>query len=811
MAQLQVIQQRMASQNPQVAHMHQIQGLSMPPQQNPQLPLNIMASNPQPMQNQPQPGFPIPMAPTSQQPGQLGLDQKNLSQGEHKAILDIAQQISTSMTQEQTNNARNIALQRATMHQRQMWQAQGKDPAMVVILEEARSLFLRSRQQAMGAGQTMSGIPPNANQIQQQALMQQQPRIGMANPQVTQGPNGISQMAGSMGMPGPVRNATPQPPIPSMTGLNGPNQGPNQTSRPQMSDQQQVNLAQQQGLHPSGGNSLTGQPGGLGPIPPSQSPSLPMTTLNAPPPMSGMQVPNPMANPQVSNPALMQAVLKNFSPEKQAQIRAFPPAKQVEIVNQMLQTKKHRLIAQGVLQGPNPIQTVPLGPNSLGANNLHGPSRIVNPQLMQPMQATQIPLSQSELTMSDSQEVPAGYLARLGVAVPPTVKRWKEIKQYLASGTIPPSVQQRALQLQRLHFNSIKQHLMANQGQNPSSASVGPGGPLQHQPGLLGHQAGNMTPAIMTNLSANFQPTPEEMARFRASRPSFKDAPEEAVRMRVFQLKQKQFEQIMMKKAQAQGQQQVQAQKQQQLLHQSPQNPLVHSGHPKFTQPPQTNGPKAVVPPVTGPQQAPQPHLQLQQRAQPLHNNAPTQPVSTTRPQSTKPDSNSAERKPNNVSKTAQSPPPAASSVMSKKRSAEEAANPPSTPTQRPGSQPSGALPGPTNQKLTPQVMVNLAPEQRAQPGQETKADMKARLSAIGANVANQVKSGRLNGEVQNIAPEQRMDYVSKLTRAFSDLQRVTFIFEKWFEVIGDEPRAEQFLKAVGTPPIFHCLTMSVG
>ena len=824
MAQLQAIRQRMSSQNPQLAHLPQIQGLPMPPQQNPQLPLNIMASNGQQMQGQP--GFPIPMAPTSQQPSQMGLDLKNLSQADYKEISEIAQRISNSMSQEQANHIRNMALQRATMQQRQIWQAHGKDPATMMILNEAQFIFLRSRQQAMGAGQTMQGIPPNANQIQQRALMQQQQqRMSMANPQVSQGPNGMNQMAGNMGMAGPVRNATPQPPpMPNMTGLNGPNQGPNQTSRPQMNDQQQVNLAQPQGPHPNGGNALTGQPGGLGPIAPSQSPSLPMNTLNAPPPMSGMQVPNPMANPQVSNPALVQAVLKNFPPEKQAQIRALPPAKQLEFINQMLQTKKHlvaRLTAQGALQTPNPIQTVPLGPNSLGASNVRGPNGIVNPQLMQPMQATHIPLSQSELAISDSQEVPPGFLARLGVPVPPTTKRWKEIKQYLANGSAPSRVQQHALQLQRMHFNTLKQHLMANQGQNLSSASAGPGGRLQNQPGLLGHQAGNMTPAIMANLPPNLHPTPDEVAQFRASQPCFKDAPEETVRTRVFQLKQKQFQQLMMKKAQAQEQQQHQQQQQQQQpqphkqqrQHQNPQNPLLHSGQPKFTQAPQTNASQAVVPPATGPQQAPQPHLQLQQRPPAPHNKGPpTQPLSTTRPQSTKPEPSSVEQKPNS-SKTAQTPPPAASAVTSKKRSAEEAANPPSTPTQRPGSQPNGALPGSTSQKLTPQVMANLAPEQRAQIGQETKVDMKARISAIRANVANQFNSGRLNGEVQNIPPDQRMDYVSKLKRTCSDLSRVTMIFEKWFQVIGDEPRAEQFFKAVGIPlsHIFHSLLMSVG
>ncbi|KAK6850293.1 hypothetical protein PG995_014126 [Apiospora arundinis] len=639
----------------------------------------------------------------------------------------------------------------------------------------------------------------------------------------------LAQEAGQMVVPasiGPGRNATPQP----MGGAQGQNQGnnqqvPNHNGRPpHMQQQFNMQQAQQLKMDQAAAQSqaqiraqaqakaqMQGQPGGLsGPGGVSQSPA--MTALNAPvgpnPPVAGMRPNNQQSpmnqqgnaafgqgldprfngqqRPQM-NPAIRQQMLNAMLQQMPPQMREGFQQQPVERVNEMLakwsasrggqaagrQQPQPGQFGQGngmpqFAQGNNPNMPQPngaAGPNSQNPMMVQQQLNRMRTGQNQP----QMPNNPQAMAMMNNMDVPPRVLAQLP-NVPPEIKKWGQLKQWVPSQPLPPNVPDQLLSFQLQQFRTM----LAGKPQIAQAVGIqipqqGPGAQQVPQgagaPGAAPQQVA--LPPHLASAFANIQVTPHEIETARRH-DRFKTWDEGKIRSYLIQMKQHQIKQKFGMQMPAQA--------------------------PQFTGQPPAGAAPPNQPPSAGPGAMPRPGQNAGAEATPsgaaARNSTQQQP-------------------PSNRPTPQQNPSPAAPPKNNLKRpSTDDAADVPNVsapPMQRPPSQqaPPGKPP-----ILTQAQLASLAPDQRAKYEQlmrnhraaaaqaqapQTNQEDIERLRRIGA----EEQKASANEQLQDVpmSQEQHADMTTKIQRMVFEMSKLGRALGRWYSLTHDDNRARMFFR----------------
>jgi hypothetical protein len=483
------IQRAMPQQPPQQGFQHlqhQMQASPIPGQ--PQMPMGM-----------PNDGLPPNMVPNQQQQQQLQMMQQQarqqgqLQNGPGRGPSSIPPQ-DWETIQAWTNQMMSQALPEEKERIRMELQSK-MDPAAIanyrqrnidpVQLYYRNQAIQRYRQRAGQPGQNQApaqhnisqqqqpqNLPATAPPMQPQRSMNPSPMNGQVQPPTANGGNPdftfmggnvgnivdqqqqgqMAQDAGQMVVPanGAQRNATPQPGNMNMNGQrtnansNMNAQQQQQFLNAQQSQQQrmqhvqaQQNARAQQAAAKMG--LLHGQPGGMGPMPPHQSPA--MSTLTAPllrtPSQQMNQSEPPQANPnpnaQFGQPldqrfmsrvppnAMHSTMMATLGPEQQQRLTSLPPDKLQEVVNRWHEARAQSMHAanpqaagrsQMPMQGNNPMRP---GQGQMGGppNNqqialqqwfLANPNQQPPPQLLNGMSQQQQMALRQQMAMRQQQQ-----------------------------------------------------------------------------------------------------------------------------------------------------------------------------------------------------------------------------------------------------------------------------------------------------------------------------------------------------------------------------------------------------------------------
>lgn len=652
----------------------------------------------------------------------------------------------------------------------------------------------------------------------------------------------LAQEAGQMVVPassGPGRNATPQP----MGGVPGPNPGnhpqPNQPGMPH-GLQQQFNHPQAQQLKmdqraaqsqaqiraQAQAKQMQGQPGGLsGPGGMSQSPG--MNTLNTPvrrtpvgmgqgegQPQMGQpngpfgQVLDPRFNqgnprPQMggtpsNNNQFIHAILARMPHEQRGAFMQLPQEKK----NEMLVKWTANARASAQIPGRGQPQPVPFGQgnpmaqfspgNNVGQQPNPGIPMNQNPAMLQHrimrnnMQGQNRPqISPDQNAVMDSIDVPPSILEQLRQnqfpGPPQEVKKWAQLKQWLAQKNVPPNFQSQLQSMQMVQFQNImKQRNMAGNTQMQQQPNMSQQGPQPLNGQMPGQPMANMSPF------ANVSITPQELQHAK-NHDKFKGWPDDKIRQTLMQMK------IHTIRSRANGQ-----------------APGGQMQTPQNSHPTNTNNLTAPV------QQQP---------------NTPNNALQQQRPQNTGSDANAMgsaaparnNRQPQN-NRPQQNLPPVAQQNNSRKRASTddvvEVPAPTSTPVQRPPSQQVPG-PGPAPQQI-PQLsaaqLANMAPEQRA----KYEAAMRNRQAAAGAGAgaggAGGANSVQMSEEMQRLkaigqdehsiaakepfheipmSQAEYQDMAQKISGLVGEMTKLSKVLGRWYSLTKDDNRARMFFKVV--------------
>lgn len=804
-------------------HLQNPMQVSQLPQQAPQMGLSLSnGMNPQMTPNQP--GFGMPGGPqrtndqTSQMSDmekqkvqQLAMHLMSTTSDAQKQQLEaqLNTQISQQMRQQLQQEGKSVLLfyfqQQALRRVQAMRQTQMQQRQQQGMPQNAQGMSMQSGQQRpmnpgmmnnMGQPGGQMGPGPFSNM---ESIMNEQ-KQGL-----------LAESQGQLVVPassGPGRNNTPQPPMGGMHPQNMFGQGPGQQQRPQMPNgldlQQQAMLKQQMAASAQAQRAnLQGQPGGLsGPMPVSQTPA--METLNAPvqrPPVAlgqmggppGMQG-NPSFGPGLdarfnqqgsqgpmnglanfSDP-MMRAMLAQLTPDQQTRFRSMPPEKLNELFTKWKASPQARAAAmQGGRPGQQPMNPVnqqnqmggmptpqPNGGMPPHMARMLGPGGQPNQMRMRPG-ANMLQHPQAAAFM-DSMDVPPQVLRGIPPGVPPEIKKWGQLKAWVAQQQTPPVPDQIKQKLRQIQINLFQQ-FMANRGMGGAGVGTGSGaGPGQQQPGVP-------RPSPMANAAtlAHIEVTPQDIQSARNSyHEKFKELSDEAVKNFLQQVKLRR-----MQANQMAGLQQ----------------PQQHPGQPAQLSVPQ---PGVSQVPIGGPQSLPQPQPTPGPPAIP----EPTQNASSGAqgPKTARPTQQNKTMPPN------PSPAPAAKSLKRPSTDDLELSAQQSTPTaQRPPSQ-AGQGPmasGPQNTPASASQMANMSLEEKQKFMQEGGQRFKMILSEEMRNFAPNKFP-----EVP-IPPEQRAGLTAQLMQTTTGYVKVSNILPRWFTEFRDESRLRMFIQAVSSIPCF--------
>lgn len=399
------------------------------------------------------------------------------------------------------------------------------------------------------------------------------------------GRNATPQPMGSV--PGPNQGAG-QPTLPHQPPQQFNHQPAQQLKMDQLAAQSQAQIRAQ-----AQAKQIHGQPGGLnGPGGTSQSPA--MNTLNTPvrrPPMGvgqtegyaqmgqgnmpfGQQVMDPRFNQNgqrtpggpngnIHKQQVLHGLLQQLPPEAQQHFMNVPPEKMHESILKWQASRGVGPIAgrpqpqNGPLGSVNPISQPMNQPQSMNqfqaANNHFGQHPNANMQMNQHSQAMMQQMSKmrgpnmsagslDRQAFMDNMIIPQKILDQLRLSSPqgnlfPDIKKWAQLKQWMAQKTLPQQTIQSLLTIQNAQFQTI---LKAAQGS--ANASLQPPQPNPVQQGI--HTNGQANPQMVQPATTIAGSSPEypisaaEVQAVRNTNPEkFKDYPDDQIRQLIMQMK----------------------------------------------------------------------------------------------------------------------------------------------------------------------------------------------------------------------------------------------------------------------------------
>ena len=596
---------------------HQMQASPLPNQQpQPQQGAMGMANNMQPQNmSQAQPQFQMTMQQQQSQQQQPQPAMNNRPQGaqaqftpaEQAMILEMTNRYMAAASGEEKNNIRMNMQGRMDQATLLRYQAQGIDPLVLYYRNQVVSRLRQEKQRQLNNQQAGQGMPTNRPQsavpMQQQqsgnptavggqTQEAQQQMLGNADFGFLGGVDpshqnaNLGQETGQMGIPQNAQqgNTTPQPiaglPAQGVTPNNqrvaqNPNVRAQQQFNAQQVQQERINQAasaqaqvqarvkaQQLGLH--------GQPGGMGPMPPAQSPA--MNTLNAPLVRAPQQ--NPGAeNQQLNQPgqqfghpidprfaaAMNQRIEGNgqnagimfpagMTQEQRQKVAALPADKLNEVIGkwnervvppgQQVRQPGGPMPGNGQMVRPN--QGMPQAgmkqqnvANQMGAQFMQNgqPVQRPNQQMMAGMNPQQQMLIQQQManrmsqqqaqgrnmpqtpmgdfTQIDHMEFPAPAVQNIPRQIPPDIKRWGQLKTWVAQnfGNMPQLLEQ-VKQVQRMHYQGLVRARMTQQQQRLQQQAAA--NRNMNQAGGQPQMQGGVNPAMGAPVAQMGQPQPQQ-------------------------------------------------------------------------------------------------------------------------------------------------------------------------------------------------------------------------------------------------------------------------------------------------------------
>ncbi|KZL82779.1 c2h2 type zinc finger domain protein [Colletotrichum incanum] len=694
--------------------------------------------------------------------------------------------------------------------------------------------------------------------------------------------------------PQPIAGAQGQ----GMPNQAGPNQTPRPNQAQQqlsMQQAQQLKMEQQQSQQAAQmraqqqARQLQGQPNGLGGAPPSQSPG--MNTLNTPmrrPPSAmnpmdgqggaqangpfagtldprfnqGNQRPMPTAgNMNMNNNPIFHNMMASMNPEQRQAVHGLPPDKLHEVMTKW-QEQQRKMQMNAMAQAGNTSGQMQGRPGQMGQFNMPNGNQFM-PNGMMPQQAQPgapnnqqqviaqqqqmlarlrnqgTPVAPAHQVMMDSMDLPPPVLQQVGnqLRAPPEVRKWKDLRQWLAQNPVQPQLQQHLERIQRSQFATYMQRQMEKRNREQQAAAAGqqqlpqqqqqqPQQPQQHMPqqpqqqqpqqpqpqqpqqpqpqpqlqqGTM--QAGNgvpnqqqpnqpgMPPNLPTIPAHMIQVTPTDIMNARKANPKIASLTDDQLRQFIIQIKQRQMatamqKEMAMRQAQAQGNQGPGAQN----------VPMPTSQPPQMPQP---AAPPANVTPT--PVQAVQPAPPKQQSATPDAKAVANAAAAK----------NNHRPTPNNNQTQPPNPSPATQQKSLKRPSTDEPADVPQAATQQP--QRPAAVPGLMRPlpNLTPEQIASMTPEQKAkyEAMKSRQQAMQAANSGIAPTENDFDKLRRIGQEEQRLmmtehmpdipmSPEQRQETCAKLMKIVVDMGKIGKALGRWYAATRDDARAKSYFRA---------------
>lgn len=793
-------------------HLQNPMQVSQLPQQAPRMGLNL-SNGMNPQMNPNQQGFGMPGGP-QRTPDQMG----QMSDMEKQKVQQLAIHLMSTTSDAQKQQLENQLNAQMNPQMRQQLQSEGKSVLLFYFQQQAlrrvqtmRQTQMQRQQQGMPPNAQGMQMQPGQQRPMNPAMMN---NMGQPGGQMGPGPFSnmesimneqkqglLAEQQGQLVVPassGPGRNNTPQPPLGGMHSQNMFGQGPGQQQRPQMPNgldlQQQALLKQQMAASQAQRASLQGQPGGLsGPMPVSQTPA--MENLNAPvqrPPVAlgqmggppGMQG-NPSFGPGLDTrfnqqgpqgpmnglanfqDPMMRAMLAQLTPDQQTRFRSMPPDKLNELFTKWKASPQARAAA---MQGGRPGQQ-PMNPgnqqNQMGGMPTPQPNGGMPPQMArmmgpggQPNQMRMRPGANilqhpQAAAIMDSMDVPPQVLRGIPPGVPPEIKKWGQLKAWVAQQQTPPVPDQTKQKLRQIQISQFQQ-FMASRGMGGAGAGPAAG---QQQPGVP-------RPGPLANAPhlAHIEVTPQEIQSARNSNHErFKELDDEVVKSFIQQVKLRK-----MMAGQMPGPQQ----------HQQPGQPH----QPPVSQPGVSQTPIGApqglpqAQPTPGPPAAPEPTQNTPTPAQGPKAGRPTQQNKTMPP----------------------NPSPASAAKNLKRPSTDdlESSAQPTPTAQRPPSQAGqGSMAGgPQSTPVGTSQIANMTMEEKQkfvqEGGQRFKMILSEEMRGFAANKFPEVP----------IPAEQRATLTAQLTQTAQGYIKISNILPRWFTEFRDENRLRMFIQAVSTP-----------
>ncbi|KAI0156647.1 hypothetical protein GGR52DRAFT_194435 [Hypoxylon sp. FL1284] len=536
--------------------------------------------------------------------------------------------------------------------------------------------------------------------------------------------------------------------------------------------------------------------------------------VNPRPQMGGNQVnpqmfnqPMPNAQPMLT-PQMLNHFISTMNPDQRALLMSLPPDKKNEMALKMAAANRANHMAgrgqppQGQFGQVNPnAQFSPGNPgNSAGQQPSPGMPMNQNQAALQQRingmrngmhTPNRPPIPQDQHVLMDAMEVPPRIMDQIrshqNPPPPLDVKKWSQLKQWIAQKSLPPASYQNLMAVQNAQFHTaIKQQQQQQQQQNaargnqmpqagmPQQGPQPPNGPMPAQP-----------PPNLTAQLSNLVVTPQELEQAR-NHERFKGIPEDKLKLMLQQMK--------MHSA---------------LRRANTQTPGGQMPMPQTSQPNNNNMMASAQPPNTP--------GALQQRRQnagsdvnaSINANAnanATGPAAVARnnrqPQINRPPQSVAQQR-NSLKR------PSTDDVV-------EVPNPSTTPAQRPQSQQASApapVPAPQGPQWNPSQPASHPPEQKSKA--ETPKNRHAAGPAAGPN-GQQPQQPQLSEEMQrlkaigqeehNIAmkepfheipmsDEQRQEIAQKIQGMCQEMAKLSKVLGRWYTLKRDDNRARMFFK----------------
>ncbi|KAI0429186.1 hypothetical protein F5Y09DRAFT_264741 [Xylaria sp. FL1042] len=623
---------------------------------------------------------------------------------------------------------------------------------------------------------------------------------------------------------GAGRNATPQP-MGSLPGPNQGGGQPtmrhqlpqqfngHQPAQQQLKMDQRAAETQAQIRAQAQAKQMQGQPGGLnGPGGASQSPA--MNTLNAPVHRTPMSVPQVDGHPQIgqgnvpfrqqmmdprfnqtgqrtpmapnsnmNRNQMLHSILAQMPPETRQQIMSLPQEKVPEMIMRWQASRSGSSVVgrpppqMGQLAPGNPMaqsmtQFAP-GNNNLGQHpNLGMPmnqqSQLMMQQQMNQLRNSNAPQSPMDRnTLMDNMAVPPKMLEQLRLTpqqggASPEIKKWGQLKQWMAQRNVASTTVQNLANLQNAQFNN---YLKSNPGLAAAINSQPPQSNLTqqgvHPNGPPNPQMGQPTPN-MPGPNPNIAITALELQAAK-KHDRFKGWPDERIRQMLLQMKMQAL------KNRAAGQmpgQQAQAPQVSQPGQAATAPATQSTNSNAVTQRQQNAGPETSTASPVGQARNIKPPQNNQ--AAPNVAGAPTTKTGTKRPM------------PDDMA---------------------EGPNPSRTPVQRPHPQ----QPHVPHQipHLTPEQLASMTPEQR----QKYEAMVKSRQSAAASATSEEILRLKAIGQEQHaigmkeqlpdipMTPGQYQETAQRVQVTCGEMNKISRILTRWYAVTHDDARVKLFFK----------------